>query len=87
MSGWRSVYDTDEIVKRYDMRLSIIGIHVDERDKTVLDMIPYAQRTFNSFAERESFRLLDLGAGMGRFTNKIMKKFPNVSIVCLDGSA
>ena len=78
MSGWRSVYDTDEIVKRYDMRLRIIGIKVDERDKTVLDMIPYS--------ESESFRLLDLGAGMGRFTNKIMKKFPKASVVCLDGS-
>jgi tRNA (cmo5U34)-methyltransferase len=51
---------------------------VDERDKTVLDMIPHT--------ENESFRLLDIGAGMGRFTNKITKKFPKASIVCLDGS-
>ncbi len=79
MSGWKSVYDTDEIVKRYDMRLSVIGIQVDKRDNTVLNMIPHT--------ETESFRLLDLGAGMGRFTNKIKKKFPKASIVCLDGSA
>jgi tRNA (cmo5U34)-methyltransferase len=79
MSRWQSVYNTDEMVKRYDTRLKIVGIHVDERDKTVLDMIP--------FTESDSFRLLDLGAGMGRFTEKIMKKFPEASIVCLDGSA
>lgn len=78
MSRWRSVYDTEEIVKRYDTRLRIVGIHVDERNGTVLDMIPYE--------ESDSFRLLDLGAGMGRFTEKIIEKYPEASIVCLDGS-
>lgn len=78
MSEWRSVYDSEAMVKQYNQRLKIIGIRADERDETVISMIPYKGH--------EAFRILDLGAGLGRFTMKLREKFPNAEIVCLDGS-
>jgi len=79
MDEWRAVYDTDEMVKRYEDRLKIIGIRVEERDEAVLNMIPYS--------DKNNFRVLELGSGMGRFTKKIVEKFSNTQIVCVDGSA
>jgi len=79
MNEWRSTYDSEDIVNWYDQRLRIIGIKVNERDDAVLNMIPYKKQ--------DSFQLLDLGAGMGRFTRKVADRFPKAEIVCVDGSA
>ena len=78
MNEWQSVYDSEAMIQRYDQRLKVIGIRVDERDEAVLSMIPRK--------EHESIRILDLGAGMGRFTVKLRERFPHAKIVCLDGS-
>ncbi len=78
MNKWRSVYDSEEMIQRYEQRLKIIGIRVDERDDAAIRMIPYK--------EHESFRILDLGSGTGRFTLKLRERYPNAEIVCLDGS-
>lgn len=79
VNEWRSIYDAEKIVEWYDQRLRIIGMQVDERDEAVLSMIPCEKQ--------KHFRLLDLGAGMGRFTMKVADRFPNAEIVCVDGSA
>lgn len=78
MGEWKSVYDSEAIVEKYDQRQKIVGVRVEERDEIVLNLIPYC--------EDDSFRILDLGAGMGRFTLKLKEKFPKSQIVCLDGS-
>ena len=78
MNKWRAVYNSEAMVRRYNQRLKIIGITVEERDEVVLSMIPYG--------EHDSFRILDLGAGMERFTTKLREKFSHTQIVCLDGS-
>ena len=78
MNEWRSIYDSEEMIQRYNQRLKIVGIRAIERDEVVISMIPHK--------EHESFRILDLGAGMGRFTKKLRERYPNAEIVCLDGS-
>lgn len=78
MGDWRTVYDSEAIVKRFDERQKIVGIAADERDEAVLTMIP--------FKAEDTFRLLDLGAGMGRFSHKIAGQFPRAQITCVDGS-
>jgi tRNA (cmo5U34)-methyltransferase len=78
MNEWQSVYDSEAMVRQYNERLKIIGIRVEERDDVVLNTIPHRQH--------DAFRILDLGAGIGRFTTKLREKFPHAQIVCLDGS-
>lgn len=66
------------MIQRYDQRLQIIGIRAEERDDVVLRMIPHGAS--------DAFRILDLGAGMGRFTTKLRERFSRSQIVCVDGS-
>jgi hypothetical protein len=69
MNEWRSVYDSEDMVGQYNKRLKIIGIGAEERDDVVLNIIPYG--------EHDTFRMLDLGAGIGRFTKKLREKYPH----------
>jgi len=78
MDGWQSVYDSEEMVKTFNLRRKIVGIRLEERDEIILDTIP--------FCDDDVFRILDLGAGMGCFTIKLREQFPKAEIVCLDGS-
>lgn len=76
---WKSVYDTKEMVAWYKKRAEIIGLKRDELHSAIINMFPYGRE--------ESIRALELGAGTGDLTEKILQSFPSANLTCVDGSS
>jgi len=79
MGGWKSVYEARDIVDWYEKRAKIIAIKRDERDSIMIGLFPYKKE--------DEFHVLDLGCGMGRQTERILKNFSNAIITAIDGSS
>ncbi|MFZ7120881.1 MAG: class I SAM-dependent methyltransferase [Eubacteriaceae bacterium] len=61
-----------------------------EFDKIILDLIPYYSEMIDAlilaipFKKEETFKVIDLGCGTGNIAQKVMNRFPNAQITCLD---
>lgn len=76
--SWKSVYDVEEMVAWYEKRTKIIAMKRDALDSAIITMFPYERK--------RPIRVLELGSGMGHFTEKILQSFPHATITCLDGA-
>lgn len=72
--GWRS----EETVEHYDRVASILIPRREEMLSTIVNMLP--------FSRNKTVLIMDLGAGFGAVTEKLLDRFPNAKIIWVDVS-
>ena len=75
--------DMEEIRKHFEEEAAVF-------DSTIVRIIPYYREMIDilvsslPFGNDESFSVLDLGCGTGTVSARILGRFPNASVTCLD---
>lgn len=64
----------DQAAESYDELINKTLINYDEMIEALINAIP----------DNESPRILDLGCGTGNITRKVLERFPNAKVTCLD---
>ena len=67
-----------EEVSQYDMMQSIVIPKKDEMLDVIMSMIP--------FESDKLIKIMEIGSGLGALTKKLLDKYPEANILCLDGS-
>ncbi|MBD3232080.1 methyltransferase domain-containing protein [Candidatus Dependentiae bacterium] len=73
-----SMYDLENRVKQYDIDMDIMHPNRPKMVDVVLNFLPYDKQA--------KIKAIDLGTGTGFFTKKYLEKFPNSSIIAIDGA-
>ena len=66
----------NQAADEYDSLITKTLVNYDEMTDALINAIP----------DQESPRVLDLGCGTGNITEKVLKRFPDAKITCLDVS-
>lgn len=75
MTGTPSAY-LDELITSWEAQQAAYIRHRDQRFDIILDALSYARPDMRS--------VLDLGAGLGSFSKRILQRFPDVTVRALD---
>jgi len=73
-------YESRERAQHWDSRADLVIPRRQEILETILWVMAVA-------ADRDDLRVIDLGAGTGVLTAKILQRWPRASVVCVDQSA
>lgn len=71
-------YDPPERVRRYDADMDIMHPLRHKMIEIALNVLP--------FAHTQTLKVLDLGAGTGAFTLRLLERYSNSDVVAVDGS-
>ncbi len=74
-----AAYDVPERVKSYDADMDVMHPLRHEMIEVVLETLP--------FAADSELRVMDLGAGTGIFSARVLERFANASVLAVDGAA
>ncbi len=77
--SWRSIYDRKNMGEWYERRAQIVSMKREGLDSAIIDMFPCDKE--------EDMRVLELGSGTGRLTEKMLRTFPHAVVTCVEGSA
>ena len=78
MSSWKEYFDVEKQATLYDKHQFVVNPKREEIAEVMVSMLPY---------ERDvKVSVLDLGAGTGFLTEKILKAYPRAFVTCLDGA-
>lgn len=72
-------YDIPERVRRYDADMDIMHPLRCKMIDVALEVLP--------FRSRDALTVLDLGAGTGVFTKRVLERFPHAGVIAVDGAA
>ena len=72
-------YDLPERVRTYDADMDIMHPLRHKMLDVALDVLPFSQSG--------ALRVLDLGVGTGAFSLRLLERYPNSSVVAIDGSS
>lgn len=67
---------SEEYIKEYDRKQSIVSVGKEEMAAIILDCIPVATK--------EPFSVLDIGSGTGYLTGVILNRFHEARVTCMD---
>ncbi len=71
-------YDVPERVRTYDIDMDVMHPLRHKMIEIILDIVPFAQEA--------ALKVMDLGAGTGIFSARVLEKFPNAKLTAIDGA-
>ncbi|MCZ6499696.1 MAG: methyltransferase domain-containing protein [Gammaproteobacteria bacterium] len=72
-------YDIPERVRTYDIDMDVMHPLRHKMIEIVLDILPFNQEA--------ALKVMDLGAGTGIFSARVLERFPNSNVTAIDGAA
>jgi len=72
-------YDVPERVKSYDIDMDVMHPLRHKMIEIILDILPFDQDA--------TLKVMDLGAGTGIFSARVLDKYPNAKVTAIDGAA
>lgn len=71
-------YDAPERVRTYDIDMDVMHPLRHKMIEIILDIVPFNQEA--------ALKVMDLGAGTGIFSARVLEKFPNARVTAVDGA-
>jgi len=71
-------YDVPERVRTYDIDMDVMHPLRHKMIEIILDIVP--------FNREAALKVMDLGAGTGIFSARVLEKFPNARVTAVDGA-
>ncbi len=78
MSSWKAYYDLKKTAAWYDKHQFVVNPKREEIAEAIVNMFPCKKDA--------KISVLDLGAGTGFLTEKILKAYPEAIVTCVDGA-